>query len=198
MDSDHPPNTMYIETEIPEGARFAQVVFTFPGSMTPTTMLVPLFALDEALENLRNAAADYVERRDALAEVERPIPEAVLVECVPEAGDKCSICLEEVAVDEIVVGLGGLGLLGEVDGPAATSASLLMEAGGPTAASLHGEAGSLSATPASPLAWISLSRCHHRFHARCIRRWERSTCPNCREYYGEDGGIWDEVEFEDL
>ena len=32
-------------------------------------------------------------------------------------------------------------------------------------------------------SWISLSRCHHRFHAHCIRQWLRTTCPMCRAEY---------------
>ena len=32
-------------------------------------------------------------------------------------------------------------------------------------------------------SWIALSRCHHRFHAHCIRQWLRTTCPMCREEY---------------
>ncbi len=32
-------------------------------------------------------------------------------------------------------------------------------------------------------SWIALSRCHHRFHAHCIRQWLRTTCPMCRAEY---------------
>ncbi len=32
-------------------------------------------------------------------------------------------------------------------------------------------------------SWISLARCKHRFHAHCIRNWQRSMCPYCREKY---------------
>ncbi len=35
-------------------------------------------------------------------------------------------------------------------------------------------------------SWIALSRCHHRFHAHCIRQWMRTTCPMCRAEYGEE------------
>lgn len=34
-----------------------------------------------------------------------------------------------------------------------------------------------------PHQWVSLSRCHHRFHAHCIRQWLHQQCPNCREDY---------------
>ena len=83
---DSPSRAMHIETSFLRDG-LARVVFIFPGGTTPTTMLVSFQDLNEALESLREAG-----RNDA---TEHPIPESMLAECAPQAGDTCSICLEE-------------------------------------------------------------------------------------------------------
>jgi hypothetical protein len=52
-------------------------------------MVVPLIRLPEFLDHLIrffNAPAD---------DVEQPIPDDMLVECEPQVGDRCMICLED-------------------------------------------------------------------------------------------------------
>ena len=119
--------------------RLVTVVYTLPGSLFPITLSVHLHDLDEALESIRaNARERGLRENNQPPEETRPIPESVLVECEPLAGDTCSICLDDAVLC--------------TDGP----------------------------------LWISLHRCQHRFHAHCIRQWQNSVCPYCREQYDED------------
>ena len=117
-------NTFRIEVIGMIGLPDFNVTVFIPGS-APMRMLLPFPAM------LRMVAL-----AEGIPVANAPIPEAALDVSVPEVGDTCSICLEDV-----------------------------------------------TAVGTSPGQWIALRRCRHRFHAHCIRQWQRGTCPVCREDY---------------
>lgn len=113
---------------------------------------------------------------------------------VPRVGDSCSICLEEVLIEDFI-GTGlqaeAYDLLGcpEVLGidfiglePRVETYDLLIRPEVAAPASLQVTNLALCVNPDGSI-WITLPRCNHRFHARCIRQWSHIICPNCRSRY---------------
>jgi hypothetical protein len=91
-------------TQISFNGRLATVVYFLPGIRVPITLSVHIQDLDNALESIREYARERAEALAGLRDVAqnnqpseetRPIPESMLVECVPLAGDTCSICLDD-------------------------------------------------------------------------------------------------------